>query len=161
MTPEDRLALEQAGGLKAPPIRPPKIGKGPTAKRRAKKRRQLVKVSRPIRDHVLALDGERCRWPECETTGLSTYWGALEAAHYEAAGMGGDPLLVRYTPENLLTLCRWHHRGPHGLHSGDAKMEALDPVRGMRGPVEFFKAEGVAHRWYSAGVTEPPRCVAA
>lgn len=127
---------------------------GPTRKARAKKRRRLVKMAAPIRDAVLALDHAMCRWPECEVP-PDTFWGRIEVAHWEAAGMGGDPTLARYTLENLICMCRWHHQGPRGLHDG-AKLEPLSE-QGMRGHVECFQRErGEGGKWYTVGISHPP-----
>lgn len=153
----DWHALHAAGGLPPPPSRPDRsTGKGVTARRRATKARASGKAEKRIREEVRALDGSRCRVPDCDIP-PDSYWGAIEVAHYKAAGMGGDPELDRYTRENLICICRWHHVGPHGLHSGKFQMRPLDPVRGMRGLVEFRKRERGKGRWYSVGVTEPPR----
>lgn len=129
--------------------------KGITATVRAKKSYVIVQAEREVKALVKALDGERCRWPECEVP-PDTFWGALESAHFRAEGMGGDPTLERCTPENLCCLCKFHHVGPFGLHSGLAKMEPLTSL-GMRGPVQFSRMEkGESGKWYVVGVTEPP-----
>jgi hypothetical protein len=130
--------------------------KGPTAKRRERKHLAAVRISSKTKREVRALDGDRCRWPECEVP-PNSFWGSLEVAHYRAAGMGGDPQQIRTTPAGLLCLCRWHHQGPHGLHSGDAKLEPLT-TRGMRGPVACYQRErGEGKKWFVVGVTKPPK----
>jgi hypothetical protein len=130
------------------------IPKGtPRRKEKAKKARALIGVKRAQRERILALDGYTCRWPECEVP-RDSYWGALEAMHVKAAGMGGDPTLERYTDENLLTGCRWHHRGPRGLHSGFAKMELVSETEGARGWVEFYQmVRGEGGLWTHIGTT--------
>lgn len=126
--------------------------KGPQAKARQRKKLAQIRTKREMREHVLALDGERCRWPDCECH------GELEVAHFVAEGAGGDPMLNRYVPENLITLCKVRHRtGARSLHSGFARMEPLTE-KGMRGPVLFLELEKAEPgRWFVVGVTEPPR----
>lgn len=127
---------------------------GPIKKRRAKKARAIRSAEKAVKDTVKQLD-QRCRWPECEVP-ENTFWGRQEAAHWKAAGMGGDPLLLRTTLHTCLRICRWHHQGPRGLHSPFAKMKPVDPVLGTRGEVEFFtRARG--GKWNYAGSTHPPR----
>lgn len=154
----DWAALERAGGLKAPPVKPEKpCGPGVEAKRRKTKAGRRERIEKRIREEVLALDGYRCRYPDCDIP-IESLDGRLECAHFVAAGMGGDPELVRYTPTNLIALCYTHHQSRIGLHWGDLKMQPMDETRGTRGLVEFFRREpGEADRWYSIGVTEPPR----
>jgi hypothetical protein len=131
--------------------------KGFEATRRHRKTLAIVRSKREIREQVRELDGYACRWPDCSVP-LDTPWGALEVAHQEAAGMGGDPNLERYIIENLIALCKSHHRGDRGLHSPFARMAPLDPILRMRGKVEFFESDGAEPpRWYSVGVTEPPK----
>jgi hypothetical protein len=135
-------------------VKVPKVG--PTARRRAQKARVVTLAERAVKSLVKDMDGRRCRWPDCEVPPLS-FWGQLQAAHYKAEGMGGDPNLVRCTVDNMLAACRWHHRGPRGLHSGLAKMEPLTEL-GTRGPVQFSVMErGEGGRWSVIGVTSPPK----
>lgn len=132
--------------------------KGPQARETQQKKLARARTKKEIREHVRELDGFQCRWPECSTDPETTA-GALEVAHRDAEGRGGDPLLVRYVPENLILLCHHHHQSaPRSLHSGLVKMQALDPALGMRGQVQFFEREKEeARRWVLVGVTEPPR----
>jgi hypothetical protein len=129
--------------------------KGPTAKRRASKARRVLKAEQAVKRDVLALDGHRCRWPGCDVP-RTAYWGGLEAAHYKAEGIGGDPNLVRCTPENLLAVCQWHHQGPRGLHSPYASMKPRDETLGMRGRVAFYRRTKRDGPWYFVGETAPP-----
>jgi len=127
-------------------------------KRRAKKARTVRSAEKAVKDTVKALD-QGCRWPNCDVP-PDLFWGRLEAAHYRAEGMGGDPTLERCTLENLLGMCKFHHRGPRGLHSPFAKMQPVDPVLGTRGEVEFFTRER-GGKWNWAGSTTPPKEVSA
>lgn len=131
--------------------------KGPVAKQRHRKALANARTKSAIRDHVREDDGYRCRWPECDTN-PETPSGALEVAHYQAAGSGGDPMLERYVSENLITCCHFHHRsGPHSLHSGLGRLESLSEL-GMRGSVMFLRKEdGEGGRWFLVGITAPPK----
>ena len=133
-------------------------GKGATAQRRATKARGIVDREQIVKQEVKRLDGYRCRWPDCQVHPMDP-GGILEAAHYQAEGMGGDPTLERCTLENLIGICEYHHRrGPVNLHNGLARMRPIDPVRGMRGPVLFEAAvPGEAGKFFEVGVTEPPK----
>jgi hypothetical protein len=147
---------DQLGGWSRTKKREAKPAKGPTAKARAKKGRTIVQAERAIKTQAKYLDGYRCRWPDCDVP-PDRYWGGIEAAHYEAEGMGGDPTLIRCTVENLIALCRFHHRGPRGIDgSGLAKLVPTTDQK-MRGPVECYVQErGESGRWLLVGVTSPP-----
>ena len=128
---------------------------GPTAQRRHHKRLQRDRAERSHKADVRARDVS-CRWPGCETP-ADYFWGAPEVAHVNHKGAGGDPLLLRSKVEGLLLMCRWHHRGPRGLHSGLAKMVLLTEA-GTAGPVEFYQMlKGEAGVWVLVGVSEPPK----
>jgi hypothetical protein len=131
--------------------------KGPEAKRREQKSRRVFLAERKVKIEVKALDGWHCRWPECDIPLTMPMWGVIEASHYAAEGMGGDPNLVRCTLENLLSLCHWHHRGPKGVdQSGLARYEPLNPTLGTRGPVAFYLRDPETGREFLVGITEPP-----
>jgi hypothetical protein len=81
-------------------------------------------------------DGRGCRWPHCR------HWKdgvIVDAAHLEHAGMGGDPKAKRMRRDNLIRLCRIHHRGPVSLDSGSLRIEPLT-VYGTEGPVKFMRS---------------------
>jgi hypothetical protein len=122
---------------------------GPTAQRRAVKASLIVDAERLVKMHVKSLDGWRCRWPGCDHEIM------LEAAHWKAEGMGGDPTLQRCTLENLICCCHWHHQQ---MHLGLASMRPVDEALGMRGPVEFSEAiPGKSGRMAIVGITKPPQ----
>ena len=130
--------------------------KGPTARRRAQKARKAIPRKQATRTQVMDEDA-RCRWAACEVPETS-FWGEQEAAHYKAVGRGGDPQLKRYTVENLIRLCKWHHRGPHGLHSGRAKVVPQDETLQMRGPVDCYVLErGEGGKWLYVGTSVPQK----
>ena len=130
--------------------------KGPQGRERHQKKLAQARTKAQIREHVRELDGYHCRWPDCQTP-QDSFWGAIDVAHYRAEGAGGDPLLSRYTPENLVCLCKFHHAGPRGLHSGLARMEPLDAELGMRGSVMCLRLEtGESGKWLVVGITSPP-----
>lgn len=129
----------------------PTPAKGPQANARHQKKLKQARTKAAIREHVRELDGYRCRWPECETN-PETAAGALEVAHHEPEGRGGDPLLARYCVENLILLCHSHHRGDaRSIHSGYARMEPLSE-HGMRGAVMFLRREKAENL---VGISEP------
>lgn len=47
-----------------------------------------------------------CWWPNCEPT--NNHFGVLELAHIQARGMGHTGYQDRL--DNVVMLCRWHHR---------------------------------------------------
>lgn len=129
--------------------------KGPQARRRASKARRTFAAEQAVKRRVIALDGHHCRYPHCEVP-PTAYWGGLEAAHYKAAGAGGNPSLSRCTEQNLICACQWHHRGPRGLHSPYARMTPRDETLGMRGVVVFERRERREGDWIYVGETAPP-----
>lgn len=85
-------------------------GKGPTAKRRAAKRRKLDAVE--LAHMREARDRDRyCRFPVC---GCQQQWQAgpyqAEVSHATHRGMAGDPTGERSHPSRLLLLCNWRHK---------------------------------------------------
>lgn len=129
--------------------------KGPTAQRRSQKARKVLLSERAIKAEAKRLDAYRCRWPDCEVP-QGTFWGQIDPAHVQAEGMGGDPTLQRTTLENILAVCRWHHRGPRSLHSGHLKVEKLTP-QGTRGPMACYELQpGESGKWALVGIGVPP-----
>jgi len=131
--------------------------RGSVAQRRHKKALAIVRAKRVVKADVRALDGNRCRVPGCQVP-PDTFWGRIDIAHYRAEGSGGDPVLARTTPENLIAICHFSHVGPRGLHSGLLKMIPTTAA-GTRGPVAFYvleKAQQEAGRWTLLGISEPP-----
>lgn len=90
-------------------------------------------------------DGNRCRWPHCEYRHIPQ---VIDAAHVlQAAGMGGDPLLIRTTRDALMAICRLHHRtGVQSLHSTDLRVEPMTG-EGTDGPCQFLRRD-VSGQWY-------------
>lgn len=61
-----------------------------------------------LRDEVFARDGEDCVWPGCTMfSPLQPGANPLQLAHLQHRGMGGS--VERNTPDNCVTLCRFHH----------------------------------------------------
>lgn len=94
-------------------------------------------------------DGIGCRWTGCE------FWKKgviVDAAHVvQAAGMGGDPTMVRSQRWHKMRVCRTHHRGPVSLHSGDLRVVPLTD-KGTDGPCEFQQRNPKsAHGWETVG----------
>lgn len=111
--------------------------KGPTATRRAQKARSVALGEAKAKRVVRARD-RVCRWPGCDCGKLYGQWSALECAHLDDKGAGGDPQLIRSVPDRMILVCRWNHTGPFGLHSGRARIEALTPT-GTSGPCAFYR----------------------
>lgn len=133
--------------------------KGPTATRRAQKARAVTLGEAKAKRVVRARD-RVCRWPGCDCGELYGYWSALEVAHLDDKGMGGDPQLLRSVPDRMILLCRWNHTGPFGLHSGRARIHVLTDA-GTYGPCAFYRrligridVEG--GREYLVGESSPP-----
>ncbi len=129
----------------------PKPAKGTARLARIAKRLELKARERDVKDNVRKRDGIGCRWPNCK------YWRLgirVEAAHYEDAGMGGDPTGARMTEANLIRLCFIHHQGEKSIHSKDRRIDPMSD-KGMGGPCAFYvKADG--GRWIVVGVEQEP-----
>src|SRR5574341_582039 len=103
--------------------------------------RHARKLSRKAADASVkaaakARDGYRCRWPHCEYRAVRQ---PLDAAHItQAAGMGGDPKLLRTQRQDLMAICRLHHRtGYLSLHNGGLAIEPMTDA-GTDGPCNFW-----------------------
>lgn len=133
----------------------------PVAVERRQKRRDRKAVELDVKAAVKKRDGYECRWPACE---YRTVPQLIDAAHLDAAGMGGDPQSLRMTRENLISICRLHHRkAPVSLHSGDLKIEPLDSDLGAEGLCAFYRLNRETGRFEHIatekriGVSEPRR----
>lgn len=120
-----------------------KRGKGPTAKRRASKRRKLDRAETANMRKVHKEDGY-CRFPLCGCDhGLGapnrTYLEVKpEVAHLEHRGMGGDPTGDRTQPDRLILLCNWRHKlSKFSLDRSGIKCEPLTD-NGTRGRVAWL-----------------------
>lgn len=124
----------------------PKPQRGTHVLDREAARYAIVKAERVAKALAKRRDHWGCRWPDHKCR------GPIEVAHvFTAAGMGGDPQLIRTQPENLMTLCSWVHRhGPQSLHSRDLKIEAETPL-GTDGPCAFYRRDEHGF-WISVGV---------
>jgi hypothetical protein len=77
-------------------------------------------------------DGHQCRWPRCEFRRVVQ---PIDGAQFfEAKGMGGDPSLVRSSPDLLMALCRMHH---DLQEHGELKVEPLTDAM-ADGPCAFW-----------------------
>lgn len=98
-----------------------------------------------VKSEAKRRDGNRCRWPRCEFRNVAQ---VIDAAHVtQAAGMGGDPLLVRTERGDLMAICRLHHRmAPDNLHNCRLRIEPLTSLK-TDGPCAFYAtgADGVAY----------------
>lgn len=97
--------------------------RGPEAKRRAAKRRQIARVERAAKVAAKERDGYCCR--RC-----GRWSSIIEAAHITNAGAGGDPQLLRGGKRSdFVSLCYGCHQGPASVHSGHLEM-VCGPDRG-------------------------------
>ena len=101
---------------------------------RIKRKAKRLTAKRSIDTELRVRDGIGCRWPGCD------FWKKgviVDAAHTDqAAGIGGDPTLLRGQRHQKMRICRQHHRGPVSLHSGDLRVVPLTD-KGTDGPCEF------------------------
>ncbi len=104
----------------------------PLAVERHQRKLDLKADERQVKANVKRRDGNTCRWPRCEFAAITQ---PLDCAHVEPSGMGGRPSLMR--EDNLLLLCRAHHRGPMSVHSGDLRVTPQRAELGTNGPCDF------------------------
>lgn len=128
---------------------------GRTAKEARHARRLERKAAMDdVKADAKARDGYRCRWPHCEYTRVTD---VIEAAHIAAAGMGGDPKLVRTTRDNLVAVCDMHHRrAPQNMHNGGLKVEPLT-TDGTDGPCAFSRWDAERREYFIVGEEVEPR----
>lgn len=108
----------------------------PVAVERRQKRRDRKAIELDVKARVKKRDGHQCRWPACE---YRTVPQLIDAAHLDPAGMGGDPQSLRMTTDNLISICRLHHRkAPVSMHSGDLKIEPVTES-GADGLCAFYR----------------------
>ena len=111
-------------------------------RRKMDRKNELLGTKRDLR----VRDGIGCRWPSCE------FWKRgyrVDAAHVIiAAGMGGDPTLIRSTLYKFMRVCVQHHRGPVSLHSGDLKVVPQSSA-GTNGPCDFYMRDPKAENGWA------------
>lgn len=132
---------------------------GLTFKEERKARKLARKAeSDDVKAEAKARDGNRCRWPHCEfTKGKPPVTENIEAAHIQAAGMGGDPKQLRTTRDNLIGMCDLHHRrAPQNMHNGGLKVEPLTPD-GTDGPCSFHRWDSDRHEYFIVAQEIEPR----
>lgn len=129
----------------------PKPFRGQATLERHKKRVEHRTHADTVKAQAKTRDGRRCRFPGCR---MQAQGFVLDGAHIDAAGMGGNPDESRMTLENILSTCRWHHRGPCSLHSGDLRVEVRDPKAGANGMVDWYRTDE-QKKWRHVGGTAP------
>ncbi len=129
----------------------PKIRPGELPARLARQARKNARkaASDDVKREAKKRDGFHCRWPHCEYAHLTQ---PLDGAHvFQAAGMGGDPKLVRTQRCHVMALCRLHHKDAvESLHNANLRVEALTPEL-ADGPCQFLRYSG-EHGWYVVGM---------
>jgi hypothetical protein len=130
--------------------------KGPEAERRTKKAAKVA-VGERANKRAVRLRDMVCRYPECgcRTGAIRGDDAALEVAHLEDKGMGGDPLLIRSLPSTMILLCHYRHQGVEGEHSKLLEIERLTPS-GTDGACAFYQRDRETGKRYLVGITEPP-----
>jgi hypothetical protein len=121
-------------------------------------KRGRVSAAETVAKNLVRERDRVCRWPGCDCREMQHggFWNALEVAHLEHKGMGGDPQQLRTQVQKMILLCRWAHQGPFGLDAGRRDIRPLTD-QGTDGECECFKREpGESGRWYSCGITSPP-----
>ncbi len=118
-------------------------------RRKQKRKAAVLDVKRTL----IERDGHGCRWPGCEFPKRGYRVDAAHVTH--AAGIGGDPRLLRTTRDSLMRICVAHHTGPVSLHSGDLRVIPLSE-HGTDGHCQFewrnYKAKG---GWEVVGIEDP------
>ncbi len=119
-----------------------KRGKGPTAKRRAAKRRKIDAGELGAMQDARGRD-EYCRFPlcGCRATGMiPRSFGGFdsEVSHAKHRGMGGNPEGDRTVPALLLLVCNWRHK--LSKFSIDQKTIRWVPLTadGANGPIRWL-----------------------
>jgi hypothetical protein len=115
---------------------------------RTEAKREADKVKQRIIRAVKKRDRHRCRVPGC--TMQRWYKFVLDAAHIRPAGMGGNPTLSRFTTENMVSVCRYHHKMAFSLHSGHIKPRP-ETDKGANGPIAWWMK--FPDGWRMAGIT--------
>lgn len=104
--------------------------KGPTARARAKKSRQVVIGERVEKQKVRLRDGT-CRFPKCGCKGpryVSPLKRVPTVSHDFHKGMGGDPQGKVSIAALMVLLCKWRHQdAPVSRHAGTMQTKYLTP----------------------------------
>lgn len=115
--------------------------KGPTARRRAAKRRKLDAVELANMKQARFRD-EVCRFPVCGCLRRQSSDPAspfrFEVSHQQHRGMGGDPGGERSHPSLLVLLCNWRHKlSKFSIDRHGIRWEALTD-QGADGPIRWL-----------------------
>lgn len=110
---------------------------GPTARRRAQRRRELTAAERAAKEKVRDRD-KHCRFPRCGCiSGGYSMKDILTVSHDRHKGMGGDPTGEKSQPELMLSLCKWRHQdAPVSKHAGTMRTRYLT-LEKNNGPLLF------------------------
>jgi hypothetical protein len=121
------------------PLRREHKPKGPTAKRRARKRRSQTIGERVEKTKVRLRDGG-CRFPRCgcrSNPNASALKKLLTVSHDFHKGMGGDPNGRVSIAALMIALCKWRHQdGRVSRHAGTMRTRYLTPDQND-GPLAF------------------------
>lgn len=136
--------------------RPAVARRRPAKAARRKQQLSRIQAERAVKAAVRERD-QTCRWPGCD---CQRSWGAaqgqqwyraLEVAHLDDKGMGGDKKLLRTRKDRMIYLCAWRHRGQFGLHAKRARIEPLTD-KGTDGPCLFTVQRKKDGTWEVVGV---------
>lgn len=132
----------------------PKCPDGKTfPEKRAERKADTKTAGNAVREEAKRRDGKRCRWPHCEYRHVGQVIDAAHVTH--AAGMGGDQTLIRTTRQDLMAICRLHHRLARlSLHNANLRVEPLTPA-GTDGPCQFYSTDADGREFVVAQETAP------
>ena len=108
------------------------------SKARAVRRHKHVSHERAEKAKVRLRDDNRCRYRDCADP-----FNRVEVAHLQHKGMGGNPKGDRSMANQMLCLCRYHHRDPEWSYdSGELLITPKDKQLGTDGECDLRWKDG-------------------
>jgi hypothetical protein len=112
----------------------PKPLRGAYKLERAAKRSARVAAEQKVMQAAKRRDGGKCRWPRCEFKAL-----AVEPAHMDHRGMGGNPSGDKTQRHKIIALCVRHHDQFDGRAVPDIDIVPVYAEQGTDGPCAFYQ----------------------